>query len=151
MGWAVRALKARGGIQQSRHMGRAGPAHYAFLVSEAEFDEIVARITERGLDYWADPFHRQPNAINTNDGGRSVYWDDPNGIILEIITRPYGSGGQARPASHSGGGRPIGSHISTTLTRAPAATLRDQNVGAEVVDVKEFELAIGHLRMPEMA
>jgi len=54
-----------------------------------------------------------------------------------------------RPASHSGGGRPIGSHISTTLTRAPAATLRDQNVGAEVVDVKEFELAIGHLRMPE--
>ena len=92
MGWAVRALKARGGIQQSRHMGRAGPAHHAFLVSEAEFDEIVARITERGLDYWADPFHRQPNAINTNDGGRSVYWDDPNGIILEIITRPYGSG-----------------------------------------------------------
>jgi hypothetical protein len=92
MGWAVRALKARGGIQQSRHMGRAGPAHYAFLVSEAEFDEIVARITERGLDYWADPFHRQPNAINTNDGGRGVYWDDPNGSILEIITRPYGSG-----------------------------------------------------------
>jgi len=45
-----------------------------------------------GLDYWADPFHRQPNAINTNDGGRSVYWDDPNGSILEIITRPYGSG-----------------------------------------------------------
>jgi hypothetical protein len=37
------------------------------------------------------------------------------------------------------------------LTRAPAATLRDQDVGAEVVDVKEFELAIGHLRMPEMA
>ena len=35
------------------------------------------------------------------------------------------------------------------MTRAPAATLRDQNVGAEVVDVKEFELAIGHLRMPE--
>jgi len=83
-----------------------------------------------------------------------VYWDDPNGIILEIITRPYGRGGQARPASHSGGGRPIGSHISATLTRAPAATLRvddTQNVGAEVADVKEFELAIGHLRMPEMA
>ena len=80
-----------------------------------------------------------------------MYWDDPNGSILEIITRPYGSGGWPRPASHSGGGRPIGSHISTTLTRAPAATLRDQNVGAEVVDVKEFELAIGHLRMPEMA
>src|SRR6476646_1596682 len=61
------------------------------------------------------PFHRQPNAINTNDGGRGVYWDDPNGTILEIITRPYGRGGQARPASHSGGGRPIGSRISATL------------------------------------
>ena len=139
----------RGHSTIQAHGGEPVLAHHAVLVSEAEFDEIVARITERGLDYWADPFHRQPNAINTNDGGRGVYWDDPNGIILEIITRPYGSGGQARPASHSGGGRPIGSHISTTLTRAPAATLRDQNVGAEVVDVKEFELAIGHLRMPE--
>ena len=73
--------------------GAPVPAHYAFLVSEAEFDEILARITERGLDYWADPSHRRPNAINTNDGGRGVYWDDPNGNILEIITRPYGSGG----------------------------------------------------------
>jgi catechol 2,3-dioxygenase-like lactoylglutathione lyase family enzyme len=73
--------------------GEPVPAHYAFLVSEAEFDEIFARITERGLDYWADPSHRRPNAINTNDGGRGVYWDDPNGNSLEIITRPYGSGG----------------------------------------------------------
>ena len=73
--------------------GAPVPAHYAFLVSEAEFDEIFARITERGLDYWADPSHRRPNAINTNDGGRGVYWDDPNGNSLEIITRPYGSGG----------------------------------------------------------
>jgi len=40
-----------------------------------------------------DPGHRRPNAINTNDGGRGVYWDDPNGNTLEIITRPYGSGG----------------------------------------------------------
>lgn len=68
------------------------PAHYAFLVSEAEFDEIWARIRERGLPYWADPFHRQPQQINHNDGGRGVYWDDPNGHALEIITRPYGSG-----------------------------------------------------------
>ena len=73
--------------------GEPVPAHYAFLVSEAEFDEILARITERGLDCWADPSHRRPKAINTNDGGRGVYWDDPNGNILEIITRPYGSGG----------------------------------------------------------
>jgi catechol 2,3-dioxygenase-like lactoylglutathione lyase family enzyme len=68
------------------------PQHYAFLVSEEEFDEIFGRIRERGLDYWADPFHRQPGEINHNDGGRGVYWEDPNGHNLEIITRPYGSG-----------------------------------------------------------
>jgi catechol 2,3-dioxygenase-like lactoylglutathione lyase family enzyme len=67
--------------------------HYAFLVSEAEFDEIFARIRARGLEYWADPAHRQPGQINHHDGGRGVYWNDPNGHYLEIITRPYGSGG----------------------------------------------------------
>lgn len=72
--------------------GPAHPQHYAFLVDEAAFDEIFARIRERRLPYWADPFHRQPGQINTNDGGRGVYWDDPNGHALEIITRPYGSG-----------------------------------------------------------
>jgi catechol 2,3-dioxygenase-like lactoylglutathione lyase family enzyme len=64
--------------------------HYAFLVSESEFDAIHARIVERGLDFWADPFHRQPGQINTNDGGRGVYWDDPDGHRLEILTVPYG-------------------------------------------------------------
>ena len=67
--------------------------HYAFLVTEDEFDEIFGRIRARGLDYWADPFHRQPGEINHNDGGRGVYWSDPDGHSLEIITRPYGSGG----------------------------------------------------------
>lgn len=67
-------------------------AHYAFLVSEDDFDHIHARIVERGLTYWADPFHRQENAINHGDGGRGLYWDDPDGNTLEIITRPYGSG-----------------------------------------------------------
>jgi catechol 2,3-dioxygenase-like lactoylglutathione lyase family enzyme len=66
--------------------------HYAFLVSEAEFDQIFERIRARGLPYWADPGHHQPGEINRNDGGRGVYWDDPNGHLLEIITRPYGSG-----------------------------------------------------------
>ena len=66
------------------------PRHYAFLVSEGEFDEIFGRIRERGLDFWADPFDRQPGEINTHDGGRGVYWYDPNGHKLEIITRPYG-------------------------------------------------------------
>lgn len=67
--------------------------HYAFLVSESEFDEIFARIEARKLPYWADPAHRQPGVINHGDGGRGVYWNDPNGHYLEIITRPYGSGG----------------------------------------------------------
>jgi hypothetical protein len=66
--------------------------HYAFLVSEDEFDQIFARIRERDLPYWADPAHRQPGRINHHDGGRGVYWNDPNGHYLEIITRPYGSG-----------------------------------------------------------
>lgn len=64
--------------------------HYAFLVSEGEFDEIFGRIRARGLAYWADPFRRQPGEINTHDGGRGVYWEDPNGHNLEIITVPYG-------------------------------------------------------------
>jgi catechol 2,3-dioxygenase-like lactoylglutathione lyase family enzyme len=66
--------------------------HYAFLVSEDEFDQIFGRIQDRGLAYWADPRHRLPGQINTNDGGRGVYFDDPDGHSLEIITRPYGSG-----------------------------------------------------------
>jgi catechol 2,3-dioxygenase-like lactoylglutathione lyase family enzyme len=66
------------------------PQHYAFLVSEEEFDEIFARITAEDLAYWADPFHRQPGQINTNDGGRGLYWSDPDGHSMEIITRPYG-------------------------------------------------------------
>jgi catechol 2,3-dioxygenase-like lactoylglutathione lyase family enzyme len=66
--------------------------HYAFLVSEAEFDQIFARVRERGLDYWADPGHRDAGEINRHDGGRGVYFNDPSGNYLEIITRPYGSG-----------------------------------------------------------
>ncbi|MGH9103998.1 MAG: VOC family protein [Acidimicrobiales bacterium] len=69
------------------------PQHYAFLVSEAEFDEILARIVERQVPYWADPYHHRPGEVNHNDGGRGAYWDDPDGHSLEILTRPYGSGG----------------------------------------------------------
>lgn len=72
--------------------GEPHPQHYAFLVGEEEFDQIHQRIVARGLPYWADPFHRQPGRINTNDGGRGLYWDDPDGHALEIITVPYGGG-----------------------------------------------------------
>ena len=70
--------------------GTVHPQHYAFMVSEDEFTQIHARIVDRGLTYWADPFHRVEGEINTNDGGRGLYWDDPDGHVLEIITVPYG-------------------------------------------------------------
>ena len=64
--------------------------HYAFLITEEEFDEIFGRIRARGLRYWADPGQQQPGRINHHDGGRGVYWADPDGHWLEIITVPYG-------------------------------------------------------------
>ena len=67
--------------------------HYAFLVTEAEFDAAFDRITMRGLSHWADPGQRRAGEINTRDGGRGVYFEDPEGHLLEILTRPYGSGG----------------------------------------------------------
>jgi catechol 2,3-dioxygenase-like lactoylglutathione lyase family enzyme len=73
--------------------GEITSQHYAFLVSEQEFDEIFGRIQERGLTYWADPGHTRPGEINHNDGGRGMYFEDPNGHNLEALTRPYGSGG----------------------------------------------------------
>jgi catechol 2,3-dioxygenase-like lactoylglutathione lyase family enzyme len=74
--------------------------HYAFLVSELEFDEIFGRIRERGLPYWADPYRQKRGEINGWDDGRGVYFDDPNGHLLEIITRPYGSGGTKASKPH---------------------------------------------------
>ena len=73
--------------------GEIATQHYAFLVGEDEFDAAFGRIQDRGLTYWADPGKRRPGAINHNDGGRGLYFDDPDGHRLEIITRPYGSGG----------------------------------------------------------
>jgi catechol 2,3-dioxygenase-like lactoylglutathione lyase family enzyme len=69
--------------------GVRSPQHYAFLVSEDEFDQIFGRLKEDGLAYWADPSHHLATQINTHDGGRGVYFDDPSGHSLEIITRSY--------------------------------------------------------------
>jgi hypothetical protein len=74
--------------------------HYAFLVTEAQFDEIFARIKQRGLTHWADPYRSKPGQINHWDDGRGVYFDDPNGHLLEILTRPYGSAGTAAENPH---------------------------------------------------
>jgi catechol 2,3-dioxygenase-like lactoylglutathione lyase family enzyme len=67
--------------------------HYAFLAGEDDFDGIFGRIRERGVAHWADPGRRVAGQINRRDGGRGVYFEDPDGHLLEILTRPYGSGG----------------------------------------------------------
>jgi catechol 2,3-dioxygenase-like lactoylglutathione lyase family enzyme len=69
--------------------GEIAAQHYCFLVGEDEFGEIFGRIQAHGLPYWADPGKDKPGEINTHDGGRGVYFDDPSGHRLEIITRPY--------------------------------------------------------------
>jgi catechol 2,3-dioxygenase-like lactoylglutathione lyase family enzyme len=72
--------------------GEITAQHYAFLVGEEEFDAAFGRIRDHGLPYWADPGQRQQGVINRRDGGRGLYFEDPDGHLLEILTRPYGSG-----------------------------------------------------------
>lgn len=73
--------------------GEIASQHYAFLIGEHEFDDVYGRIRERRLEHWADPMQSRAGEINRNDGGRGVYFEDPDGHLLEVITRPYGSGG----------------------------------------------------------
>jgi catechol 2,3-dioxygenase-like lactoylglutathione lyase family enzyme len=72
--------------------GGIAPQHYAFLVDEATFDAVYGRIRAQGIAHWADPGRTMPGRVNRNDGGRGVYFEDPDGHLLEVITRPYGSG-----------------------------------------------------------
>ncbi|MEY9965139.1 extradiol dioxygenase family protein [Streptacidiphilus sp. MAP12-16] len=65
--------------------------HYAFLVSDQEFDASFERIQQAGITYFADPYRAQPGEINHHHGGRGLYFLDPVGHGMEIITRPYGS------------------------------------------------------------
>ncbi len=71
--------------------GDLTPQHLAFLVTDAEFDAAYGRITAQGIAHWAEPSKRTQGEINHHDGGRGVYWDDPDGHLLEIITKPYGA------------------------------------------------------------
>ena len=64
--------------------------HYAFLIDEADFDGVLGRIREKGLDHWADPMKNRPGEINRRDGGRGVYFPDPDGHFLEVLTRAHG-------------------------------------------------------------
>jgi catechol 2,3-dioxygenase-like lactoylglutathione lyase family enzyme len=73
--------------------GEISPQHYAFLVSEEEFDQIFGCVKDRSVSFWADPACSNPGEINTHDGGRGFYFRDPDEHLLEVITRSYGSGG----------------------------------------------------------
>ena len=72
--------------------GEIALQHYAFLIDEEAFDGVFTRVKAAGLTYWSDPARSHPNEINRNDGGRAFYFEDPDGHVLEVITRPYGSG-----------------------------------------------------------
>jgi catechol 2,3-dioxygenase-like lactoylglutathione lyase family enzyme len=75
------------------YMHDAGPftvQHYAFLVSDDVFDAAYARITDEGIATWADPHKQRPGVINHDDGGRGIYFEDPDGHLMELITVPYG-------------------------------------------------------------
>ena len=63
--------------------------HYAFKVSEPEFDEIFGRIKEAGLEYGSGPRSSTDMETNTWNGGRGVYFRDPNGHLLELLTQDY--------------------------------------------------------------
>lgn len=72
--------------------GEISSQHYAFLIGEDDFEPVFERIRRLGLPYWADPGKHRPGEINRADGGHGVYFTDPDGHLLEVMTRPYGSG-----------------------------------------------------------
>ncbi|MBV8492732.1 MAG: VOC family protein, partial [Alphaproteobacteria bacterium] len=60
--------------------------HYAFRISEAEFDAIFDRVKSEGIPYGSGPFSRSDMQINHRRGGRGFYFEDPNGHVLEVLT-----------------------------------------------------------------
>lgn len=62
------------------------PQHYAFLLDDAEWDAAFERLRQRGVRTWADPDYSQPDSVNTRWGGRGVYFRDPDGHSMEIMT-----------------------------------------------------------------
>jgi len=63
--------------------------HYAFKVSDHQFDEILGKITMDHIHFGSGPSSVDDGEINNNDGGRGLYFEDPNGHVLEIITKDY--------------------------------------------------------------
>ena len=90
-----RVVELDNGVSLDYHdtSGDIASQHYAFLIGEDDFDRVLERLAARGVGHWADPGQRRPGEINRDDGGRGMYFEDPDGHVLEVITRPYGSGG----------------------------------------------------------
>ncbi|MFD7325441.1 VOC family protein [Streptomyces sp. NPDC059875] len=63
--------------------------HYALLIDDELFDRAYRRLCDRGVEHWADPQMQRPGEINNGHGGRGVYFKDPAGHAIELITRPY--------------------------------------------------------------
>ena len=86
-------LSNRASLDYYETEGPVALQHFAFLVRDDEFEPTLQRVRARVPTIWADPARTQPGEINHHDGGRGFYFHDPDGHLLEVITRPYGSGG----------------------------------------------------------
>jgi catechol 2,3-dioxygenase-like lactoylglutathione lyase family enzyme len=64
------------------------PQHYAFHLSDDEWEASFARVLARELPYWADPYRHRPGEVSQYGGGRRVYFEDPDGHFMEIFTAP---------------------------------------------------------------
>ena len=62
--------------------------HYAFHISEPEFEAIFGRVKAKGLAYGSGPYNHTDGQIYTRRGGRGFYFEDPNGHLLEVMTVP---------------------------------------------------------------
>ena len=81
------AVKLSGGTSLDFAEREVHPQHYAFAVDEAEFDAVLARARERKLPYWADPQQTRPGEIAQREPGRAMYFSDPSGHWLEVLTK----------------------------------------------------------------
>lgn len=69
--------------------GQFPAQHYCFRVSESDFDDILARIKDQGIEYRSSPHGPADRQVNTQHGGRNVYWNEPDGHVWEILTVSY--------------------------------------------------------------
>lgn len=63
--------------------------HYAFKVNDQQFDVILERVKFDNIIFGSGPYSNDDGKINNRYGGRGVYFKDPNGHLLEILTKDY--------------------------------------------------------------